>query len=368
MRTLLAALLLSLVPLATAGCKSLECGEGTIDRDGICVAGDETPGNAACGPFTELGPSGTCEPILDPTVCDDSTTEPVIDPETGVTTCVGTGAASCDSPMTGCTASANTMTVCGRLYDLEDDSLIGAGSEDTSACPPGGEATGPCSLIVRAYNAVQFALMPGTAVPLTSSELVLDHCGRFRIKDIAPAGAPFIGIGVIPHPSQGSTNRVTGVAFQTQAGPTGGVLNNLVAYTTRASTDSAWAASLGMGPSLAPDGVYVNIFRDNGTTADPFAGNLAAGVQILETGSPIPDNDYYFSDDDDNRTTLDDGLTETGVNGTGIVLDAGKELLQYSGTDGPLPGGCDWSTSNGKTVTGVFFVQIHTPQGTDCSF
>ena len=148
MRTLLAAILIPLLPLATAGCKSLECGDGTIDRDGVCVPGDETPGAANCGPFTELGPSGTCEPILDPTVCDDATTEPVIDPDTGVTTCVGTGAASCDSPMTGCTVTSNNMTVCGRLYDVEDDSIVGGGA-DTSECPPGGEDTGPCSLVVR---------------------------------------------------------------------------------------------------------------------------------------------------------------------------------------------------------------------------
>src|SRR5881394_817166 len=92
------------------------------------------------------------------------------------------------------------MTMCGRIYDVEDDSQIGAGSTDTSACPAAGEASGPCALTIQPYDALLFASDPMGTPPLTADEVFLDHCGRFRIKNIHPAGAPFIGLGVDDHP------------------------------------------------------------------------------------------------------------------------------------------------------------------------
>ena len=37
-----------------AGCKEIECGEGTIERDGACAPASQTVDKAQCGPFTEL--------------------------------------------------------------------------------------------------------------------------------------------------------------------------------------------------------------------------------------------------------------------------------------------------------------------------
>jgi len=368
MRKLVALIILSVLPLATSGCKSLECGEGTIERDGLCAPGQDTPGPTSCGPGTELAPSGKCEPILDPAVCDPNTTMEVRDPDTGVIVCVGTGGGDCSTPLGGCdTAVANTMTVCGRIYDVEDDSQLGMASADTSQCPANGEANGPCALQIKPYDALQFAAAPTTTTPLNASETYLDHCGRFRIKDIQPAGAPFIGLGVDDHPMHDNGNKLTGIAFPTVAGPTGGTKIDTVAYTTRSSTDSMWGTSSGQGASLAALGVYVNIYRDTGMTGDPLFGNVAVGVQILRGGQMIAANDYYFSDSDTNRTTVDAGLNVTGANGTGLVLGQ-PNLASYTGTSGPLPGGCSWYSSSGASIPGVVFVQIHTPVGTSCDF
>lgn len=354
------------LPYATAGCKSVECGDGTIERDGTCVTSDDGVGPANCGPGTVLAPSGKCETSV---ICDPDTTVEQTDPATGITVCVGTGGGgNCSTPLAGCTtAAANTMTVCGRLYDIEDDTAIGLTSTDTSMCPAGGEDTGACSLQVLPFDAIAFSTNPTGTPPLTSSELYLDHCGRFRIKDIEPAGAPFIGLGVRNHPSHDTGNKLTGVAFPTSAGPSGGTKADVVAYTTRGSTDTAWATSSGLGGSLAQMGVYVNIYRDSGTPADPLAGNLAAGVQILRGGSPIPSNDYYFADADSARTEVDAGLTETGANGSGLVLGL-PSLAPFTGSMGPLPGGCQWYSANGASIPNVVFVQIHTPVGTGCDF
>ena len=289
MRKLVALLIISVLPLATSGCKSLECGEGTIERDGICAPGEDIPGASSCGDGTELAPSGKCEPILDPAICDPNTTMEVRDPDTGVILCVGTGGGDCSTPLGGCDmAAANTMTVCGRIYDVETDNQLGAASADTSICPATGEANGPCALTIKPYDALQFAANPTGTTPLVASETYLDHCGRFRIKDIQPAGAPFIGLGVDDHPMHDNGNKLTGIAFPTVAGTGGGTRIDTVAYTTRTTTDAAWGSSSGAGASLAALGVYVNIYRDTGMTNDPLAGNLATGVTILRGGCDDP--------------------------------------------------------------------------------
>ena len=51
-------LIMAVTAVAAAGCKSVDCGEGTIERSGVCVASDESVGNAMCGPFTELQAEG----------------------------------------------------------------------------------------------------------------------------------------------------------------------------------------------------------------------------------------------------------------------------------------------------------------------
>jgi hypothetical protein len=363
MRKLVAIILVATLPVAATGCDALECGEGTIERDGTCAPATETPDPTTCGPGTQLGPSGTCESVV---FCDPDTTMEVVDPITGEITCVGTGGGGdCSTELSGCaTAAANTMTMCGRIYDIEDDAQIGMASTDTSACPADGEATGPCALTIHPYDALMFAANPTGTLPLSTEETYLDHCGRFRLKSIQPAGAPFIGLGVDDHPMHNNNRKLTGVAFPTQANT---AKVDVVAYSTRESTDMMWGTTSGEGASLAALGVYVNIYRDNGTPGDPLSGNVAPGVQILRGGSMIPNDDYYFSNTGLNRTTVDPALTVTGANGTGLVLRQ-PNLGPYTGTAGPLPGGCTWYQSNGASIAGVVFVQIHNPVGSGCDF
>src|SRR5438132_13788996 len=105
--------------LASHGCKGVECGEGTLEKNGTCVGADDTVGNAKCGTFTHLD-GDKCVPDLSPTTCDTSTTAPNVDPSTGVTTCVGTGATSCASALACPPPSAGKQTICGQIYDLEN--------------------------------------------------------------------------------------------------------------------------------------------------------------------------------------------------------------------------------------------------------
>ena len=67
------ALVLIAIGLAPS-CKSVECGPGTFEENGICVPADNTVSAAACGPFTELV-GGQCVPTFPPTVCDPQSTQ-----------------------------------------------------------------------------------------------------------------------------------------------------------------------------------------------------------------------------------------------------------------------------------------------------
>src|ERR1041384_2852968 len=106
--------LLAVLLAFSASCKNVDCGEGTTERDGMCVAAGVTIGSATCGPFTQL--QGTqCVPVLPPTVCDPNSTDEEVDP-LGVTTCVGTGGGGCSARL-ACPAPSNgTQTVCGHIF------------------------------------------------------------------------------------------------------------------------------------------------------------------------------------------------------------------------------------------------------------
>jgi hypothetical protein len=220
--------------------------------------------------------------------------------------------------------------------------------------------------VILPYDALAFAADPAGAVPLTTAETYLDHCGRYRLREIEPAGAPFIGLGVGDHPMQGMNHKLTGVAFPTA---TNTALPDVPAYVTRNATDMLWTMGTGESTSLAAQGVYVNIYRDHRSQADPFAGEPAEGVQILRGGAAIPNDDYYFTDTSPSMRTMvaPTSQTTTGPNGTGLVLRQ-PSLAPYTGTMGPLPGGCGWYSSTGATIDPVVFVQIHEPATPGCTF
>src|ERR1051325_6232318 len=58
-----------------SGCKSVDCGPGTAEKNGSCVPSSETVGTAKCGPFTELH-GDTCVPRFSPTTLQSGHTPP----------------------------------------------------------------------------------------------------------------------------------------------------------------------------------------------------------------------------------------------------------------------------------------------------
>lgn len=337
------------------GCKSTECGEGTLERDGTCVPADETISAAACGAFTELR-GGVCVPQFPPTVCDPSTTEADTDDSTGVTTCIGTGVAGCAAPLACPAPAAGKQTICGRLYDFETGAeFAAAGATGVRCTTP--TADGPCSLGIRAFDAFSFALDPtcagaGTCL-LQTGEVYIDDCGRYRVPDIEQtANLRFVGLGIDDAaPANagppGTTNTI-GIARAAMADETVRDFEGFVA--PKATTDK-WVAS--GGPAIS-SGIYAMIFRAAKTGLEN-----RDGVAVLRNGAPAPDQDHYFVAAQTTRSDIDPAALVTGVNGTALVTGATVMDGTYSGSG--LPPECRYTQHVGASLPQVLFIQIARP-------
>ncbi|MEZ4401580.1 MAG: hypothetical protein R3B06_16260 [Kofleriaceae bacterium] len=338
------ALLVALGGVAGLGCANVDCGTGTIERDGTCVPADDNPGNAQCGMGTVLGPTGRCEPE-EVVVCDPGTTREEVDPDTGVVTCVGTGG-GCAAELACPTPSGGKTSICGRIYDTENGSVIAATSPTGAACDPANpSADGPCSLRVLFFDALDFASNP-TPVPLVPGQLTVDDCGRFAAINIPASNLGFTGIAVGDAAGTGDRHKLTGVALtDSDAMPA----RNVKAFSTRNATDAAWTTSAALaGASFATRGVIAMIFEHN--------SQPVAGVTARRNGQVVAADDYYFSDATAARTTVDAALTSTGANGTALVINS-TSVVNHDGT-GAEPGGCQWPSAPAAAIPGVVFVQL----------
>jgi len=346
---------LALLAAPVASCKSLDCGEGTTERNGACVPANETVGAAMCGPFTELA-GDRCVPMFPPTVCDPATTAADVD-NMGVTTCIGTGAGGCSARLACPTPTDGKQTICGQLYDFETGQPFAEAGATGTACTAGA-ATGPCAVGIKAFDAAALAMNPAGTAPLAIGAVYLDDCGRYKVSEITqPTVQPLIALAVddaaLPPGPTGITNTV-GVA--TGAAPNTAT-KDLEAFIVKPSTTAAWAAT---GPSLAA-GIYAPVYRGHRTGTD-----LAAGVQFTFGPNPsIPtmtdiNRDFYFTAAATTRTTLEPNAGVTGVNGT--VLVSGANLTEvYAGKGGGLPTTCMWDIHPGAAIPYVVFIQIFRP-------
>lgn len=344
-------ILLSLLSsLIATGCKQLECGEGTIERDGICVQPTTSADGASCGPFTRLE-GDRCVPEFPPTVCEDGTTEAEVDPETGVTTCKGTGGGGCGVPIACPTpTSSSRMTICGQLYDFETNMPFAATNATGAPCDPQSPtADGPCALGVRPYDALAFADNPTTAQPLPHTEMVIDDCGRYRVKDIDLNGTgPYIGLGIddIANPGPSGVTVTSAIAIpKVLMGASRGV----EAWIVKPSTVALWGQN--NGPSLTT-GIYAPVYRAHKLgNGDPFANQMGVTFTPAKTT-------YYFPAAATNRQMIDPEATATGANGTVLVTNADVDDGAVYGGQGGLGPGCVWEPHAGASLPGIVFIQV----------
>lgn len=352
-RTTLLALLGLLLALA-ASCKSVDCGDGTAERGGLCVPANETIGTAACGPMTELR-GNICVPSVQ-RVCDPDTTEDVVDIN-GVHICVGTGGSGCTAKIACPPPAAGKQTICGQLYDFENNEPFADAGATGAECTAGA-TTGPCALGIKSYDAVVFAMTGGGE--LATGPVYIDDCGRYKIPDITQPGPPgFIALGIDDKAGTPGPSGVTNAVGVTATATPNTVTRDFEAFIVRAATYAGWAGS--GGPSLTA-GIYAPVYRGHRTGID-----LASGVTVTFAPMSMPTNmmtsmgrDFYFTSTATTRTTLDPPANATGMNGT--ALWSGATLAEvYSGTGGGIPTECLWEVHAAAAIPGVIFIQIFRP-------
>ncbi|MBS1123842.1 MAG: hypothetical protein H6Q90_6070 [Deltaproteobacteria bacterium] len=347
MTRILAISMAVLLSLLATSCKTIDCGDGTIERNGTCVPADETVSAAKCGPFTELV-GDQCVPQFPPTVCDPGTTQPELD-AAGVITCIGTGAGfACPQP------AAGKQTICGQIYDLATNLPFSAPGATCVPCAATA-VDGPCSLGIRAFDAITFASNPQAAPPLVTGQIVIDDCGRYAVPDIVVPTGPFIGLGIddADPTKQGPAGSTNAIGVATLKLPDTATKDFEGFIATKATTD-LWQTS---GGPLISAGAYVTIFRalHTGLTNQ-------AGVTVTRNGAAIPVDDFYFGAGQSGRTAIDPLATATGASGTALVTNASiAEGPAYSAQLGALPAECQWELHAGASIPFVLFVQVFRP-------
>jgi hypothetical protein len=346
----------------TPSCKSVDCGTGTIERNGECAPADETTSPAKCGAFTVLE-GDSCVPMFPPTQCDPGSTTASTDSTTGVTTCIGTGvAAGCGGAFACPTPASGKETICGQLYNFADNTKFAATNATGSQCTTA-TTSGPCALQVAAFDAIMYGNAPTTTAPQATGPIYIDDCGRYRIPDITVPSGPFIALG---WDDAGQPFGPTGVTVTTGVATTSGAntkIEGLEAWIADETTIGTWQAT--GGPMLA-NGIYAAIFRThgcdaNGTcTGDGFANQ--PGVTITKSGNPQTANDYYFLAEA-GRLHIDTTASMTSINGTGLYTGASvNDSIVYSGTGGITDtANCQWEAHAAASIPGVVFMQVYRP-------
>lgn len=357
MRSAVIILGIAAVPPSLAGCNSVECGEGTIERDGVCQPATVETSGATCGPFTELQVD-RCVPQFPPTVCDPTTSIATTDPETGVTTCVGTGGGGCSATFPCPTPTGSSkLTMCGQLYDLETGLKFQGVDPAGTACDPAAPAaSGPCALSITPYDAVELATDPTTAQPRSTDEIYIDDCGRYRLTNIDASGlAPFIGLAIDDAAGRGpgGVTVTTGVA----ARKADVRVENHEAYIVKLSTEQKWETS--GGPPLS-GGIYVASYRAHALAAGVDRHAPQAGVTFANVdGTTYASDDYYFTAAQTTHETIDGAAGATGMNGSALVTGRSvAEGIVFGGQGGITSAGCRWEPHAAATIPGVVFVQL----------
>jgi hypothetical protein len=263
----------------------------------------------------------------------------------------------CDQPISCPPAGSGHQTICGQLYDLEDGSKFQAPGATGAQCSST-TASGPCSLEMKAYDALAFAADPGTAAPQATDPVYIDDCGRYRVPEITLPGGPLIGLTiddatVVDHGPTGSTNTVAVATAKQGATAT----QNFDGWVASKATTDVWEGS--GGPPVS-GGLFVPIFF---AQIDSTNRNLQSGVTVSRSGNPVPLQDNYFAVGESARQHIDGAATATGINGTALVTGASLgDGAVYSGSGGGLSASCEWPTYPASSNANVLAVQEIRPQ------
>src|SRR5262249_5179070 len=284
---------------------------------------------------------------------------PLVIDDHGIRTCVGTGGGGgdCSQDLPCPNPSGGNVSLCGRIFDLEDSTPLDDGNAAN------GE---PYKKVeIRGYDPIQFVPTQNAPVLVRSKP---DSCGRFAIVDAPRPTTGFIALATDDDSSGSADDYVlTGIAAPANLGDT---LSPLRAWVLRRSTDATWsqAAGFAAGTTFGKMGVYVPIFLTGTSGVGPFKASPTAGVQVAlysgGTRTVQAANDFYFDDTAQlTRKMLSVTRTATGANGTALFINA--SLTTYSGLGNAGAGNC-WRFDLAASPPNVAYVQERNPGAQFC--
>jgi hypothetical protein len=284
---------------------------------------------------------------------DENERDAIVVPVDAMTIPLGDALVDCAIPLPCPAPQSGQATLCGRIYDTETDDVVETSNPTRQQCN-GTTDAGPCSLRIRYFDAIDFAMNPNGAQPLQPQESFVDDCGRFRAQNMSRATFGFIAIAIddAPTVSPVEPHRLTDVVFSN-----GEALGNppVRAYTTRVSTDLRWTTTAGLsGSTFAQRGTLLKVYL--------YHGVPQAGVGATRNASQIPADDFYFSDVGITRSTVAPQQSATGANGSALIIN-GPTPTEHSGT-GAEPTGCHWPANLGVSIPGVISVDRKEPETT----
>ncbi|MBI5480523.1 MAG: hypothetical protein HY906_16820 [Deltaproteobacteria bacterium] len=362
-RSRIALLVLAGAVMALQGpaCSTRECGQGTVEKNGDCVAVDI--GGRECGVGTHLEPS-TLLCVPDQYTCDPDTA--YVD-DGGV--CMGRVTGSLPPPPPCPAIAADEICVNGWLRDFDNqgkspfskDTLITDDSVEIWVFDPFVvllcSAT-PCFDTTQAIAGPFYANADGTYL------LFEDQAAPpRRIK----ATGSYIAIGLMnkgggdPVGDRDWGGHGVNGAGITAAGQPGTVEEFDIYAVSKAQTD-AWEAT---APGSVAQGIFLTMWHYLDEAQADLAKNRTFVPGVLPNRSPsaIDITTLYFLTDD--RSTLVQG-SGSGVSLTtdvGGVLFVKESLGPHSATGGNVPDSdppeaIDWESRLGASVPGLVFLQF----------
>lgn len=314
-----------LAAAGNAGCGDTTCGEGTVERDGVCVAADDF---LTCGVGFKAV-ADRCEPDPDwvKTRCGANTK---FDPATG--TCLGVGGSvTCDKQCPA--ASGNTICLSGRIF------LAGEYVQNMDKPTPLKPSDG---VEIKIMDPIAMYGDPnakelGKAVPYNDA-------GCFLVENIEIPFSGFLAM-LVDDATAGQDNYVrTAIGVQPTSGRNS---ENLEAAAFAKSQATAW------GNDLESQGALILWYRD-------ATGAGVAGVTPTKEQAPPPwsGNDAFFFDEDITAAPYFD-TAATATTKSGMVGVRAAALASWGGTKT----GCDVEAGTAGTIKGVFFLRILDVEG-----
>jgi len=316
------------------GCDTIECGDGTVEKNGVCVLlniAQPDGGQELCAAGSHWNVElGKC--FLDPTLICGTGTEVVwLDEEQTTFTCNATGAPElppCPTPDT-----SGHICINGKIQYFIDpnDKTKFMSSEIT-------DASLLASMEIVIYDPLDYAASGSDSIPLGYATIDATS-GAFIATHIAVPSQGYVGLVVRDKGWTIDSTPVnwlfTGVAYKASAG------ENLEDYRAVVVTESQvndWQAELPQGymnsacaeGDIYGCGTWIGIYRDRGQEElTPIDGV----TPYYKTNLKIPAESLAYIDKNASQeyVTITPGTDRDSTSETGIVMYFGAELTTYFG-------------------------------------